>query len=216
MQVLRDRHQAVFLRLPEMLREKIPPVPGKGRLMPQVQELPAPEVPGGLTEEPVYIRNAGLVLLHPFLQYLFENVGYTVKNKWDSQALHQRSVVLTQYLVRGDDEYSEPDLFLNKLLAGFPVEAPLPLDITLSEYEKKEAEELLGSVIMHWKALKNTSAQALRETFIQRTGRIIRQDSGWLLTVDQKTQDILLGKLPWGFSLTKTSWMEEIITVDWT
>src|SRR3546814_3142354 len=55
MQVLRDRHQAVFLRLPEMLREKIPPVPGKGRLMPQVQELPAPEVPGGLTEEPVYI-----------------------------------------------------------------------------------------------------------------------------------------------------------------
>jgi len=165
--------------------------------------------------ESVYISNAGLVLLHPFLHHLFENIGHTVKNAWNSPELRHRSLVLTQYLVHGKDEYAEQDLLLNKLLTGYPLEAPLPLDTVLSDFEKKEAEELLESVIAHWKALRNTGIAAFQGTFLQRAGKLSKRDKGWLLEVDQQVQDVLLGKIPWGFSTIKTPWMNEILAVEW-
>src|SRR3546814_15301519 len=51
MQVLRDRHQAVFLRMPAILWEKIPPIPGKGLMMLQVQTLHSHEIPAELKKK---------------------------------------------------------------------------------------------------------------------------------------------------------------------
>jgi len=169
-----------------------------------------------LEENPIYITNAGLVLLHPFISSLFANIGYTKKDEFISDELQQRALVLCQYLVSGGDEYAEFELLLNKILTGYAVEESLPSEIELSDFEKKEAEDLLKSVIKHWSALKNTSVEGLRQTFLQRDGKIVRADTGWLLQVEQNTVDILLNKLPWGFSTIKTPWMKEILSVEWT
>jgi hypothetical protein len=166
-------------------------------------------------ENPVYITNAGLVLLHPFLSSLFENVGYKDKSGWVSEETHARSLLLTQYLVTGGDEYPEFDLFLNKLLTGYPLDTSLPVDTKLSAFEQTEAADLLQAVINHWRALKNTSVPGLQTTFLQREGKIIQKESGWLLQVEQKAFDILLDKIPWGFSTIKTPWMDEILSVEW-
>lgn len=217
--VLEEKHKPVFMKLPEVLEKYLILLPGKPVLNyhKEMLNLPPREKPvPPLIEEPVYINNAGLVLLHPFLCDLFENTGHTVNNKWDSREMLQRSIVLTRYLTSGQDDYSEHDLFLNKLLAGFPLEAPLPLDIFLSDFEKKEANDLLESVIGHWKALRNTSIEGLREAFLQRPGKISGREKGWLLQADQQVPDVLLAKLPWGFSTIKTPWMKEILTVEWT
>lgn len=167
-------------------------------------------------ENPVYISNSGLVLLHPFLSRLFENIGYTKKDEWISEELHQRSLVLCHYLVAGVAEYGEFELLLNKIMTGYPVSESLPFEIILSDFEKNEAADLLKSVIKHWSALKNTSVQGLQQTFLQRDGKVVRADTGWLLQVEQKTFDILLDKIPWGFSTIKTPWMDEILSVEWT
>ncbi len=166
-------------------------------------------------ENPVFITNAGLVLLHPFLSGLFENVGYTDKNQWISEDLHQRALLLTQFLITGNDEYPEFDLLLNKILTGYPLDDSLPVEIVLSDFEKGEAADLLQAVINHWKALKNTSIAGLQNTFLQREGKILKKESGWLLQVEQKAFDILLDKIPWGFSTIKTFWMDEILSVEW-
>jgi len=165
--------------------------------------------------EPLFIDNAGLVLLHPFLKNLFENVGYTTQNKWISEDVHERALLLTQYLVDGESEYGEYEMFLNKTLIGYPTDKTFSSDIALSEFEREEADDLLQAVINHWSALKNTSIAGLQTTFMQREGKLTANDTGWLLQVEQKAFDILLEKIPWGFSTIKTPWMKEIVNVEW-
>ena len=163
----------------------------------------------------LFITNAGLVILHPFLVRLFENVGYAQEKKWVSENHQQRAVMLTQYLVTGKQEYPEFDLLLNKLLTGYPLENSLPADIRLSDFEIQEAEDVLKSVLNHWKVLKNTSIAGLQSTFFQREGKLLYSDARWLLQVEQKTVDILLNKLPWGIGIIKLPWMESRLHVEW-
>jgi hypothetical protein len=166
--------------------------------------------------EECFINNAGLVLLHPFLHTLFENVGYTDKKVWIGEGAMQRAVVLTQSLVTGKEEYPEFDLLLNKILVGYPIEKTLPVEIYLSDFEKQEAQDVLQSVIKHWTALKKTSVEGLQSTFLTRNGKLFIEDSSWNLKVEQKTVDILIDNLPWGFSMVKTPWMKTMLKVDWT
>lgn len=164
----------------------------------------------------IFISNAGLVLLHPFLHMLFENVGYTENKVWLTEETQERAIALTQYMVTGLELTPEFDLLLNKLLVGYPVEKTLPLEIVLSDFEKQEADDVLNSVIKHWTALKNTSIEALRSTFLKRDGKFSNNDSGWKLKVEQRTVDILMSRLPWGLSIVKTPWMKNIMKVEWT
>jgi hypothetical protein len=163
----------------------------------------------------VYIANAGLVLLHPFLPMLFENVGYFYNKAWASTNHQQRAVLLTQYLVTGNEEYPEFDLLLNKIVTGYPIAESLPSEIALSDFEKQEAMDVLHSVIRHWSALKNISIEGLQSSFLMREGKLSKNDSDWWLHVDHKTIDILLNRIPWGFSIIKTPWMKTKLVVEW-
>jgi len=162
-----------------------------------------------------FITNSGLVLLQPFLGSLFTNTGYIENNEWMNDEVQQRAVALTQYLMTGRDEFPEFDLLLNKLMCNYAFEKTLPFDLVLSDYEKGEADDLLQSVVKHWTALKNTSVEGLRNTFFLRNGKLVKDESGWLLQVEQKTVDILLNKLPWGFSMVKLPWMADLLRVEW-
>ena len=162
-----------------------------------------------------YVTNAGLVILHPFLSGLFNNVGYTEKNEWVNDKARYRGIALTQYLVTGEEEYPEFNIMLNKILTGYPLDESLPTKIFLSDFEKDEAIDLLKSVIHHWAALKNTSVDGLRSTFLMRDAKVSADENGWLLQVEQRTVDILMNKLPWGISIIKTPWMEKKVHVEW-
>ncbi|RPI19305.1 MAG: hypothetical protein EHM58_02290 [Ignavibacteriae bacterium] len=162
-----------------------------------------------------YISNSGLVILHSFLPLFFENCGYTEKNEWQNIELQQRAIALTQYLITGVEEYPEFDLLLNKIICGYEVDNSLPAVIKLSDFEKNETNDLLLSVIGHWKALKNTTASGLRDSFLKRNGKLSFLDDHWLLQVEKKGWDILIDKMPWGFSYIKLPWMKKHIIVEW-
>jgi hypothetical protein len=123
--------------------------------------------------------------------------------------------LLLHYLATGEVEVAEFDLTLQKILCGYLSENTLPASIILTDKEKAETDNLLKAVLSHWEPLKNTSIVGFRSTFLQRNGNLELKESGWLLTVEQKTIDILLGKLPWGFSTIRMPWMREMISVDW-
>lgn len=162
-----------------------------------------------------YINNCGLVIIHPFLLTLFEKTGYVENRSWLSKDHQQRAIVLCQYLITGKEEYPEFLLMFNKVLCGYDIFESLSSDIRLSEFEKNEASEMLESVTGHWSALKNTTIEGLRETFLKRSGKLSKLNDEWHLKVEEKTADILMNKLPWGISVIKFPWMDRMLKTEW-
>lgn len=165
--------------------------------------------------EEIFIENAGLVILHPFLSGLFTNLQLVEKGKFESPSKQHMAAKVLQYLVYGENDLTENFFVLNKILSGMDVFEVLELNQELDKEFKKECEELLQVVIGHWSVLKNTSVDGLRETFLQRDGKISRVENGWKLKVERKTVDILMNKLPWGIGMIKLPWMNEMMFVDW-
>jgi len=75
---------------------------------------------------------------------------------------------------------------------------------------------LLQAVIGHWDALRNTTPDGLRGTFLTRPGKLSqRPDGDYLLQVESQSFDILLERLPWGIGVVKLPWMERMLWVEW-
>jgi hypothetical protein len=164
----------------------------------------------------IYITNAGLILLHPFLPALFGHLNLIEENAWIDEASKQKAVLAMEYLITGKDETEEFDLVLNKILCGIGIDEVVPTTILTDEVTKTECDVLLMELIKHWDVLKNTSIAGLREGFLQRRGKLSRVDDGWLLQVEQKAIDVLLNHLPWGIGIIKLPWMNEMLVVEWT
>ncbi len=164
-------------------------------------------------QEGIYINNAGLVLLHPFLPQFFEALGLAAAEK----LLHpERSLCLLHFLTTGQTVAPEYELVLPKILCNIPLVTPVETDLELTGIETEEAIALLKAVIRHWEVLRNTSPDGLRGTFLIRPGKVTeRDDSEWLLQVETNAFDILLDRLPWGISLIKLPWMEYKLWVEW-
>jgi Contractile injection system tape measure protein len=163
----------------------------------------------------VFVENSGIVLLHPFLEMYFTELNLMDHKQFIDEGARNRAVILLHYLASGETQVAEFNLVLQKILCGMPLEETLPPAIELSEMETDESKKLLHTVTDYWAPLKNTSIEGLRNTFLQREGKLAQKENGWLLTVEQKTVDILLSKLPWGFSSIHLKWMKEILHVDW-
>ena len=161
----------------------------------------------------IFIDNAGLVLLHPFLPRLFEELEIVTEEK-----LLQPEIALSllHYLVTGETEAPEYELVLPKILCGISLSEPAPLTIALSENELSEASNVLEAVLQHWEALRSTTPDGLRGNFLVRPGKISQKDDGdWLLQVESRAFDVLLDQLPWGISMIKLPWMKNILWVEW-
>jgi hypothetical protein len=164
----------------------------------------------------IYIRNAGLVLFHPFLSTYFTRLGLMENGKFIHETAQYRAVMLLQYLAYGRIETEEFELPLNKILCGLPVDEPVPATIEISEQEAAVSEELFSVIFQRWDKLKNTSVAGFRASFIQREGALQRNEDTWELKVEQRAYDLLLSTLPWGISMIRCAWMNQLLTVEWT
>jgi hypothetical protein len=167
-------------------------------------------------EETVYITNAGLVLLNPFLSTYFVRLGMMEGGRFVSADAQLRAVLLLQYLVNGTRHCAEHELVLNKILCNLPVEEPVVPEIILSGNEIKVSEELLKAVLNAWEKLRNTSIQGFQASFLQRPGALVFRDDAWHLRVEQRSYDVLLQTLPWTIGMIKTPWMDNFLYVEWT
>jgi hypothetical protein len=162
--------------------------------------------------EGIYVRNGGVVILHPFLPQFFATLGIAAEDKL---VRPERALCLLHFLTTGRLSAPEYELMLPKILCNVPLETPVESDVALTETERKEADTLLEAVILHWKALKSTSPDGLRGTFLVRPGKVSPRDGDWLLQVESKSWDILLDQLPWGISVVRLPWMNRMLWVEW-
>ncbi|MCF2219897.1 hypothetical protein H9Q08_11310 [Chryseobacterium sp. PS-8] len=165
----------------------------------------------------LYIDNAGLVILHPFLVNLFQKLNLCKDEVWIDKESQHKAVLLTQYLITGQEIFFENELILNKILCGFPIDEVVNTKQKISQEEKEICNDLLLVVLEYWSVMKNSSLEALRETFLQRNGKLsVSGLCSYELWVEDKGVDILLEQLPWGIGMIQTPWMEELMTVNWS
>jgi hypothetical protein len=164
-------------------------------------------------QEGIYVENAGLVLLHPFLPQFFSVLGIA-----DDDHLLQpaRALSLLHFLATGRTVAPEYELVLPKILCHVALGTPVESPVDLTTVEQEEAVALLEAVVRHWQVLRNTSPDGLRGAFLLRPGKVSFRDNGdWFLQIESRTHDILLDQLPWGLSMVKLPWMGQILRVEW-
>ncbi|PZX95188.1 hypothetical protein DOS84_01060 [Flavobacterium aquariorum] len=174
------------------------------------------ETPDSKTQNMIYVENAGLILFHPFLKSLFEQLDLTKNDIWTTKISQHKAILLTQFLINGETKIGENELVLNKILCGFQIENVVHTQLEITPKEIEKCESLLNAVIEHWKILGDTSIAGLRETFLQRKGKILMTENEKLeLWVKQEGVDVLLAQLPWGIEMIKTPWMEDFLQCYW-
>jgi hypothetical protein len=217
---------------PEMLllldeagkKDRRPKTEGKD---PEAREVTAPDGPAieplpveAFTREDVdtegmYLSHAGVILLHPFLATCFSRLHWWEDGQFADVAVREKAVFLVHYLATGRAEAPEYELVLPKVLCGYSPEAALPERVELTPAEYGEAEELLEMVLVRWEKLQGSSVTGLRESFLQRGGKLFRRNERLILQVEQHAIDVLLDYMPWNLGLVKLPWLRETIYVEW-
>lgn len=205
---------------PEQARQAAAPPAAAARQAPVWPAARSAAPAGAQDGERIYVANAGLVLLHPFLPQLFRLLGL-LSTDGDGAARIRGTddatcaVHLLEYLATGNYDTPEPALALNKLLCGLELDTPVARGWVPQAEQLEQCHQLLAAVKGNWSSIGNTSVAGLRETFLQRDGRLERRDGKWTLTVSRKTVDVLVDQIPWGFAVIFHPWMPRELAVTW-
>ncbi len=188
-------------------------------LSPGPRFLPAaegtPRISGDDQPEAIYVENAGLVVLWPFLGHLFERLELTVDRRFKDVAARLRAAGLLQHLATGELEPVEYQLPLAKVLCGLEVTDLFDFGPPVTEPEADECTNLLTAAIANAPILGEMSIDGFRGSFLIRKGVLGMRDGAFLLRVERVTYDVILDRFPWGMSWVKLPWMEAPLCVEW-
>lgn len=206
--ILQEKTENELKNIVNMINEKLMPEEEKNWLIDEPMSDP----------KIFFIDNAGLCLLSAWFFRLLSMLDYLNEARKDIKDTKSRirAIFLLQYLTcQEEKEYRETELVFNRLLVGLPMHIPLPKRLELTAEEKQIADSLLSAVKAHWSKMNGTSMKGFLQSFVTRAGRLEEQNEKWVLTVDDKTHDILLDSVPWGFRQIRLPWMKKYIQVKW-
>lgn len=168
-----------------------------------------------INKKTVYVENAGLILVHPFLWDLFTRTKCTDEVNALLPDKKDLAVHILHFLATGREQEMEYMLTFEKFLCGIPLDSPVSRQIVLSDQAKIECNDLLLSIIRFWPELKNTSQDGLRQMFLQRNGKLDLQKPPYKLFIERKAQDVLMDHLQWNISIVKLPWFQELLFTEW-
>ncbi|KZN45226.1 contractile injection system tape measure protein [Pseudoalteromonas luteoviolacea] len=163
--------------------------------------------------------DAGVVLLWPFLEILFNKLALLDNTDesgvlFESEASQHKAHALLCELVGIDDD--ETETFVINALLGLPLEHRYEEQTTIGEQERDEITNMVNAAISRWEALKGMPADAFKSMFLQRAGEVKLTANGVCIVIDSKPQDILLMKLPWGLGIVQLPWLNnDLINIEW-
>jgi len=173
--------------------------------------------------QPVWVEDAGQVLLAAYAERLFKHLRLIDGGRFVDDVARATGVQCLQALCHGPDT-SPPDescTALSRLLCGVSSHEVLPVPEPLGQERLTLLEQLLSAVIAHWTAAGRTSVAGLRESFLQRQGRLWEErprggePARWRLRVQTRGFDVLLDRLPWSFHTIRLPWMQGALHVEW-
>ncbi|CAM3837862.1 hypothetical protein VA7868_02330 [Vibrio aerogenes CECT 7868] len=186
----------------------------------QIQRLSVSALP-----ESQWTSDGGLVLLWPFLPTLFHRLSLLVpvsdeqgrsSQAFISEAARLKAYSLLIYLL-GEDIIQDGYAGIANLLTGYEADTLIDTTEPLTEEEQQEADRMLNAVVSRWDALKNMSAPAFRQLFLQRPAKTEPSALGFSICVEKQTIDILMEKMPWGIGIIRLPWLgETVLSVSYT
>lgn len=171
--------------------------------------------PTSADSDAVYINNAGLCLLWPFLGAFFERLALVQNGRFPSQAAKQCAVSLLHYLSTGELNPPEYLLPFNKLLCAMAIDEVFDLAEPPTDAQIDACDELLGAVIANAPILNDMSVNGFRGSFLLRRGSLGASDGCWRVRVERETYDVVLERFPWSWQWFKLPWMEYPLRVEW-
>ncbi len=162
----------------------------------------------------IFISNAGLVLVHPYLSFLFEERGLMKDGKFPNPESAMRAVAMLHYASTGTEAFKEEDHVLNKLLCGVNVHEN-STKVKLKRSEKGMVNSMLKALTEHWSIIKNSSEDDVRGNWLIREGKLRETEEYWELIVKRQPYDLLMDSLPFTLSPIKYSWMKKMIMIQW-
>lgn len=168
-----------------------------------------------IDEEGIFVQHAGMVLLHPFLATFFKRLNLIESGNFKNIACRQKAMLLLHYLTTGNTNAKEYELVMPKVICAWPLQQAVSFTGTITVAELEEADNLLESVIAKWDKLKNSSAAALQENFLQRNGKVVTKNESVVVQIEHGSLDVLLDFLPWSINIIKLPWIKEMIRVEW-
>lgn len=164
----------------------------------------------------LYVDDAGLVILWPFLERFFHRAGLLGEHRrFLDEPAQLQAVALLEVLAAADPEPPEFRLPLAKLLCGRPLESDFLLERPLAPAQLAECDRLLAAAIEHAPALGDVSIPGFRAAFLQRRGALSTREGAWLLQVERQEHDVVLAHLPWSWGWVKLPWMPDPLRVEW-
>jgi hypothetical protein len=164
----------------------------------------------------LYVDDAGLVILWPFLERFLVRTGLLGDDRrFLDEAAQLQAVALVEMLATADPEPLEFHLPLAKLLCGRPLESDFPLDRPLTPEQLAEGDHLLAAMIDRAPMLGELSIPGLRASFLARPGALSTRDGAWLLQVERRAHDVVLDRFPWSWTWVKLPWMPDPLRVEW-
>lgn len=184
-----------------------------------LREPAAPDAADFDAGDDLYLANAGLVILWPFLRAFFDHLGLLAENNFQDATAQQRAIGLLQALVSTENDdatrWPEYQVPLNKLLCGLAVDELFDFGPPPTDDELAACLDLLNAVITQAPILNGMTPDGFRATFLQRAGLLRAQDGVWLLQVERATYDIVLERFPWRWDWVKLPWMDAPLRVVW-
>lgn len=163
----------------------------------------------------LFVNNAGLVILFPFLNRFFENLNLLDERRFVDVAAAHRAVGLLQFLADGREIPLEHRCGLNKILCGLDAETVLEFGEPVTPEEAEACQTLLEAVIANAPILGEMSVDGFRGSFLIRKGILRAGVGAWQLNVERETFDVVLERFPWSWSVVKLPWMKWAISVEW-
>lgn len=185
----------------------------KESLFPKEDDHPAG--PDEELEKGLMAEHGGLVLLHPYLAKLFEELDLLEGDSFKGMLAQYEAVFALHYLAGGDQPVEEQQLLIPRILCGMQTDLPLPSAFPLREKTMKECRKLLDAVIKNWSALGSTSIKGLQDSFLQRECLVRKTDENYEFLFERRGMDVLIDRIPWGISMLKLKWTPYLINVSW-
>lgn len=163
----------------------------------------------------ILVANAGLILTIPFLRTLFRQLNLLGETNGLLPGKQELAIKILHFIATGDDDAPEFQLLFEKLLCGIPLGFPLQRESRLNDLIRRECDNMLKELILRWPALKSTSADGLRQLFLQRNGKLMETENRYRLLVERKAQDVLLERLPWNIAVLQLPFSKQLLFTEW-
>lgn len=159
------------------------------------------------------ISNAGMVLLHPFVEKIFVELCLISDSAFIDDACRCRGAYIWAYTASGYENYSDLDLLLPGLLCGVSPESADYTGFTISEFEKEICNRHLCRVLKYWDLARNL--ETLRCNFLRRVGVLEQSNGYWTLQIEEdKADDLAEGSFQSPIRIFR-SWQKEPLIVYW-